>query len=101
MFKTLGFGDLSSIEIWTVSLVAVALSLIVGWVLDLIAEHIGFGIFGNALICMLALAMSLIAFRHYVGDPTVARLHMVMAFGTASVVLHMAVLITARRLLKL
>ncbi len=101
MFKMLGFGDLSSLEIWTIMLVAIALSLIVGWVLDLVAEHIGFGIFGNAAICMLGLAMSLVTFRHYVGEPTVARLHMVLAFATVSVILHMMVLITARRLMKL
>jgi uncharacterized membrane protein YeaQ/YmgE (transglycosylase-associated protein family) len=101
MFKLLGFGDLSSTEAWTVGLAAVALALIVGWLLDLIADHIGFGIFGNAVICLLGIAVGIWLFRTYVGEVSMQRLPMVMGVAAASVIVHMFVLIFLRRALKL
>ncbi|MGL4240980.1 MAG: hypothetical protein ACRCTI_07700, partial [Beijerinckiaceae bacterium] len=89
MFKMLGFGDVTVFEAWTIALVAVALSLIVGWILDLVSEKVGFGIFGNAVVCLLAIMVSLVVFRTYIGDVSMARLPMAMGAATLSVLLHM------------
>jgi hypothetical protein len=101
LFKMLGFGQVNSLEAWTIVLVAIALALIVGWVVDMIADRIGFGILGNALICVLGIAVALVAFRTYVGDVNVVRLPMVVGAATLSVVVHMYALIFVRRALKL
>ncbi len=101
IFKMLGFGQVTDLEAWTLLLAATALSLIVGWVLDMIAEQLGFGIFGNAALCMLALSVSLLAFQHYVGELSLQRLPLIMAFATASVTIHMFGLIFLRRALRL
>jgi hypothetical protein len=37
MLKMMGFGDVNSTEAWTIMLAAIALALIVGWLLDLVA----------------------------------------------------------------
>jgi hypothetical protein len=101
MFKMLGFGDLNSLESWTVIFAAIALALIVGWLLDLVADQIGFGIFGNAFVCLLGIAVGLILFRHYLGEVSIARLPLAIGVCGASVIAHMFVLIFLRRTLKL
>lgn len=101
MFKMLGFGDLNSTEAWTVMLAAIALALLVGWLLDLVAAHIGFGILGNGFITLLGIAVGLVMYRNYMGEITLHNLTMVIAAATASVVLHLYVLIFLRRTLKL
>jgi hypothetical protein len=101
MFKMLGFGDINSTEAWTIMLAAVALALLVGWLTDMIASRMGFGIFGNALVCLLAIGVGLIVFRNYFGDVSVQRLPLAVGFGTASVIVHMFVLIFLRRTLRL
>jgi uncharacterized membrane protein YeaQ/YmgE (transglycosylase-associated protein family) len=101
MFKMLGFGDLSSAEAWTIGLAAVALAMIVGWLLDLIADHIGFGIFGNAVICLLGMAGGIWMFRNYVGEITMQRLPMIMGAAAGSVIVLMFAMIFLRRALKL
>jgi uncharacterized membrane protein YeaQ/YmgE (transglycosylase-associated protein family) len=101
MFKMMGFGDVNSVEAWTIMLAAIALSLIVGWLLDMIAEHIGFGIFGNAAIALIGAAVGLIVFRNYVGEVSGGRLPIVIGFAMSSVVVHMFVLVMLRRMLRL
>jgi hypothetical protein len=101
LFKMLGFGQLNGLEAWTIVLAAGALVLIIGWILDLVAERVGFGIFGNAAICLLGICVALVTFRTYVGDVNFARLPMVTGAATLSVVLHMFTLIFVRRALKL
>jgi hypothetical protein len=101
LFKMLGFGQVSEVEAWTIVLAAVALALIVGWILDLVAEHVGFGIFGNAAICLLGIGVALIVFRTYVGDVNLGRLPLVMGAATLSVVVHLFTLIFLRRALRL
>lgn len=101
MFKMLGFGDVTSVEAWTIGLAAVALALIVGWLLDMITDRIGFGIFGNGAICLLGISAGLVFFRSYIGEVSVQRLPMIMGVAAVSVVLLMFVLIFLRRVLKL
>jgi hypothetical protein len=101
MLKMMGLGQITPLEAWTLGLSAVALALIVGWILDMTTDRIGFGVLGNAVICILGLSMSLIFFRHYIGEITVVRLPQIMAIGTLSVMVHMFGLIFIRRVLKL
>jgi uncharacterized membrane protein YeaQ/YmgE (transglycosylase-associated protein family) len=101
MFKMLGFGFVNDLEAWTIILVAIALSLIVGWVLDMVTERMGFGIFGNAAICLLGICVALVVFRTYIGEISVQRLPIVLAAATLSVLLHIFTMIFLRRALKL
>jgi hypothetical protein len=101
MFKFLGFGQVTGLEAWTIVLVATALALIIGWVIDLVTEQTGFGVFGNSFVCLLGIMVALIVFQHYVGELSVARLPLVVAFASASVTVHMFMLIYVRRALKL
>lgn len=101
MFKMLGFGDVSSLEWWTILLVGTAMALIIGWLLDIVADRVGFGIFGNALIAVLGTCVALVAYRNYVGDIGVNVLPMVMGAATLSVVIHFFVIFYLRRALKL
>jgi uncharacterized membrane protein YeaQ/YmgE (transglycosylase-associated protein family) len=101
MLKLLGFGDLNSTETWTIMLSAFALALIVGWLLDLVADRIGFGIFGNAAVCLLGIAVGLLVFQRYFGEMNVQRLPSVIGVATASVVVHIFTLIYLRRTLRL
>jgi hypothetical protein len=101
MYKFLGFGDINSTEAWTITLAAIGLALIVGWLLDMIADRMGFGIFGNGFICLLGIAVGLVVFKTYIGEITVQRLPMIIAVGAASVVVHLFTLVFLRRTLKL
>jgi hypothetical protein len=101
MFKMMGFGQITSLEAWTIALTAIAIALLVGWIIDLVSERIGFGVFGNAVVCLVALGVSLIAFRHYLGEISVARLPLVMGCATLSVMVHMCGLIYFRRVTRL
>jgi hypothetical protein len=101
MFKILGFGDVTMLEAWTIALAAVALSMIVGWVIDTIAEKIAFGVFGNGLVCIGAIMVSLLIFRGHFGDLSLAALPVIMGLATASVVFHVYTLIFFKRVLKL
>jgi hypothetical protein len=101
LFKMLGFGDVNSLEAWTIVLAALAMALIIGWILDLVAARIGFGILGNAVVCLLGIGVALVTFRTYIGDVNLSRLPIVMGAATLSVVLHMFTLIFLRRALKL
>jgi uncharacterized membrane protein YeaQ/YmgE (transglycosylase-associated protein family) len=101
MWKMLGFGDLNSTESWTIMIAAVALALIVGWLLDMVADRVGFGIFGNGVICLLGIAVGLLLFQRYIGEINVQRLPSVIGVATASVVFHMFTLIFLRRTLRL
>ncbi len=101
MFKMLGFGDVSSLESWTILLVATALALIIGWLLDLVADHMGFGILGNALIAVIGICVALVAYRTYVGEISVGVLPMVMGAATLSVLIHFLAFFYFRRALKL
>jgi uncharacterized membrane protein YeaQ/YmgE (transglycosylase-associated protein family) len=101
MFKILGFGDVTMLEAWTIMLAAVALSMIVGWVIDTIAEKVAFGVFGNAAVCIGALMVSLLIFRGHFGELSVTALPIIMGLATASVVFHIYSLIFLKRVLKL
>jgi hypothetical protein len=101
MFKMLGFGDLNTLEVWTVALSGIALVMIVGWLVDMIAGRIGFGVFGNAIISLFGLVVALVLFRTYVGEVSLTRLPTVMGAATASIVFHIFTLIFLRRALRL
>jgi hypothetical protein len=101
MFKLLGFGDVNSTEAWTIMLAAIGLALVVGWLLDMIADRMGFGIIGNGVVCLLGIAVGLVVFKNYIGEISVQRLPTIIGFGAASVVVHMFTLIFLRRTLRL
>jgi uncharacterized protein (DUF486 family) len=101
MFKMLGFGDVSSLEWWTIVLAGTAMALIIGWLLDMVADRIGFGIFGNALIAVLGICVALVAYRNYIGEIRIGVLPIVMGVATLSVVVHFLVIFYLRRALKL
>jgi uncharacterized membrane protein YeaQ/YmgE (transglycosylase-associated protein family) len=101
MLKMLGFGDLNSTEGWTILLAAMALAVIVGWLLDAITERIGFGIFGNAVVCLLGIAVGMLVFQRYFGEVSINKLPSIIGVATASVVVHMFTLIFLRRTLRL
>jgi hypothetical protein len=101
MFKILGFGDVTALEAWTIGLAALALSMIVGWVVDMLTEHVGFGVFGNAFVCLVAIGLGLLFYGVHIGELNLAGLPMIMGVTTASVVFHMILLVYLRRRLKL
>jgi ABC-type branched-subunit amino acid transport system permease subunit len=101
MMKMLGFGDINSLEWWTIVLSGTAIALIVGWLLDLVVGRTGFGILGNALIAVLGSCVALVAYRNYIGEVGVGVLPMVMGAVTVSVVAHFFLLFYLRRVLKL
>jgi hypothetical protein len=101
MFKILGFGDVTWLEAWTISLAAVALSMIVGWVIDVVTDEVGFGVFGNTFICLVAIAVALVSYGAHIGELSVSALPLIMGAATASVVVHMFILIYLRRTFKL
>ncbi len=101
MWKFLGLGHLSFNEQLLVLLIAICASLAVGWVMDMIMGRIGFGLFGNAIICMIGIAVGIWVYKTYLG--TMVRPDMTKSMGViiASVMLHLVVLSVLRRLLRL
>jgi hypothetical protein len=101
MLNMMGLGQITSLEAWTLFLAASAIALLTGWVIDMVAERTGFGVFINAVICIIALCVALVTFRRYIGEVSPERLPMIIGTATISVMVHMFGLIFIRRVLRL
>ena len=101
MLKFAGLTHLSDKELFLIALIAVCCSFAVGWVMHLIMDRSGFGIFGNAFIAMLGIFLGVSAYSHYYGRLTSPNLFVLMSFVIASVMLHLVVLSVLRRVLRL
>jgi hypothetical protein len=101
MWKLVGLGHLSSNEQFLLLLVAVCVSLGIGWVMDMIMERIGFGMIGNAGISIFAIFAGLYAYNTYYGRMSSPDIMVVIAFVVTSVMMHLVVLSILRRVLKI
>jgi uncharacterized membrane protein YeaQ/YmgE (transglycosylase-associated protein family) len=101
MWKLVGLSHLSDSELYLLLLVAVCCALAVGWIMDLIMDHVGFGIFGNAGVALLGMYVGLYLYNTYYGKLTSPDIFMVLSFTIASVMVHLVVLSVLRRVLRL
>jgi uncharacterized membrane protein YeaQ/YmgE (transglycosylase-associated protein family) len=101
MWKLLGLAHLSFNEQLLVLLVAICASLAVGWVMDLIMDRIGFGLFGNAIITFIGILVGIWIYNTYLGSMVRPDLTKAMGVIIASVMLHLVVLSVLRRALRL
>jgi len=101
MLKLIGLAHLSDKELFLLALVATCCCFAVGWIMDMIMDKVGFGIFGNAAVAMLGIQVGLYAYSNHYGSMTSPNLQLVIAFIVASVMLHLVGLSIVRRVLRL
>ncbi len=101
MAKLIGLSHLSDSEYWTLVLIAVILSLVVGYVTDMIMGRLGWGVFGNSFICMMGIVVGLFTYNRYYGRMTSPDITMVSGFAIASVMLHLVALTIIKRVFRL
>lgn len=101
MLKLIGLAHLSDKELFLLGLVAICCSFAVGWIMDMIMERTGFGIFGNAVVAMLGILVGLYAYSNHYGSMTSPNLQVVIGFVVASVMMHLVGFSVARRVLRL
>ena len=101
MWKFAGLSHLSDKELFLIALIGICASFAIGWIMHLIMDRVGFGIFGNAFISLLGLFLGASAYSHYYGRLNSPNLPVLMTFLVASVMLHLVVLSVLRRLLRL
>jgi hypothetical protein len=101
MLQLIGLSHLSDKELLLLIFIAICCSLAIGWITDMIMRRIGFGIFGNAFICMFGILMGLAAYNRYYGRMTSPEPMIVMAFALTSVMLHLVVISVLRRVLRM
>jgi uncharacterized membrane protein YeaQ/YmgE (transglycosylase-associated protein family) len=61
----LGLTQLSDKELFLLLLLAICVSMILGWIMDLIMRNVGFGVFGNSFVSLLGIATGLAAFHYF------------------------------------
>ncbi len=101
MWKFLGLAHLSFNEQLLVLLIAICASFAIGWVMDMIMGRIGFGLFGNAFISMIGIAVGVWIYKTYLGSLVRPDLTKAMGVIIASIMLHLVVLSVLRRLFRL
>jgi hypothetical protein len=101
MLKIIGLAHLSNKELFLVAIIATCCCFVVGWIMDMVMEKIGFGIFGNAVVAMIAILVGLYGYNNHYGSMTSPDLKIVMAFLVASVMVHLVGLSVIRRVLRL
>jgi uncharacterized membrane protein YeaQ/YmgE (transglycosylase-associated protein family) len=101
MLKILGLSHLSSNEVMLILLICICISLLVGWLFDMIMQRLGFGLFGNAFICMLGIFVGVAAYQQFYGRMTSPDITMVSAFAVGSVMVHLVALSILRRVFRI
>jgi uncharacterized membrane protein YeaQ/YmgE (transglycosylase-associated protein family) len=101
MAKLIGLSHLSNSEYWTLVLIAVIISLMVGYITDMIMNRHGFGVFGNSFICMLGIVVGLAAYHKFYGRMSSPDITIVSGFAIASVMLHLVSLTILKRVFRL
>jgi uncharacterized membrane protein YeaQ/YmgE (transglycosylase-associated protein family) len=101
MSKLIGLTHLSDNEYYTLLLVAVIISLVVGYVTDMIMGRLGWGVFGNSFICMLGIVVGLYGYNRFYGRMSSPDITIVSAFAIASVILHLVSLTIIKRVFRL
>ncbi len=101
MLKIIGLAHLSDKELFLLTLIAICCCFMVGWIMDMVMEKIGFGIFGNAVVALFAILVGLYGYNNHYGSMTSPDLKMVIAFLVASVMVHLVGLSVIRRLLRM
>ncbi len=101
MLKLIGLAHLSDKELFLVALIATCCCFAVGWIMDMIMEKVGFGIFGNAVVALFGIFVGLYAYNNHYGSMTSPNLKIVMAFLVASVMLHLVGFSVLRRVLRM
>jgi hypothetical protein len=97
----LGLTHLSNQDLSLLSLVAVCLSIALGWVMDLIMRNVGFGVFGNCFISLLGIATGLAGFHYVYRQYTLVTIPITLFFVVASIMSLLVILSWLRRTLKL
>ena len=101
MLKLIGLAHLSNKDLFLVLVVAICCCFVVGWIMDMVMEQIGFGIVGNSVVAMFAVLVGLYGYNNHYGSLTSPDLKIVMAFLVASVMVHLVALSVVRRVLRL
>ncbi len=101
MLKIIGLAHLSNKELFLLALIAICVCFTIGWVMDMVLEKSGSGIFGNAVVAMLAILVGLYVYNNHYGTLTSPDLKMVTAFLVASVMVHLVGLSVIKRYLRL
>jgi uncharacterized membrane protein YeaQ/YmgE (transglycosylase-associated protein family) len=101
MWNFVGMDYLNTTEQVLVLLIACVGSLLVGWVMNLIMEKIGFGIFGNTFAALLGVYSALYIYNRYVGTMKNPEAVMLLSTIVGSVMLHIVFLSLMRRVLRL
>jgi uncharacterized membrane protein YeaQ/YmgE (transglycosylase-associated protein family) len=101
MLQLIGLSHLSDKELLLLLFIAICFSLAVGWIIDMIMRRIGFGIFGNAFICMFGVMLGLGLYNRFYGRMTSPEPMMVMAFALTSIMLLLVVISVLRRVLRM
>jgi hypothetical protein len=101
MLQLIGLSHLSDKELLLLIFIAICCSLAVGWIMDLIMRRIGFGIFGNAFVCMFGILLGIGLYNRFYGRMTSPEPMMVMAFALTSIMLSLVILSLLRRMLRM
>jgi uncharacterized membrane protein YeaQ/YmgE (transglycosylase-associated protein family) len=101
MLKILGLSHLSNNEFALLLLIAICASLLVGWLFDMIMQRLGFGLFGNAFICMLGIFVGVAAYQKFYGRMSSPDVTIVAAFAIGSVMVHLVALSILRRVFRI
>jgi len=101
MLKLIGLAHLSDKELFLLALIAVCCCFMIGWIMDMIMDNVGFGIFGNSAVAMLGILVGLYAYSNHYGSMTRPNMQIVVGFVLASVMLHLVGLSVIRRVLRL
>ena len=101
MLQLIGLSHLSDKELLLLVFIAICISLAVGWVVDMIMRRVGFGIFGNAFICIFGIMLGLGLYNRYYGRMTAPEPMMVMAFALTSTMFLLITISVLRRMLRM
>jgi uncharacterized membrane protein YeaQ/YmgE (transglycosylase-associated protein family) len=97
----LGLTHLNNQDIWLLLLVAICLSIALGWVMDLIMRNVGFGTFGNCFISLLGIVVGLAGYHYLYKAYSLRNMPITLFFVVGSIMSLLLILSWLRRVLKL
>jgi hypothetical protein len=101
MMNLVGLTQLSSSETWFLWMIMFCAAIAIGYLFHIVMGTVAFGIGGNTVISMVAIYAGLYGYHRFTGKMQAPDTPILLGVVLGSIMLHLLVLSTVRRALKL
>jgi uncharacterized membrane protein YeiH len=98
MYALIGFTDLANRDLMVISFLMLLASIVLAWIIDLVAERVSYGVFGNFFVALLSIYGGLALHQRYLGQTLQADPVRLIGIILATVVVAFFLLALIRRL---